>query len=130
MENIVQIRARAEATVNNTRTARGLAPVTLDSALVAAADSHSRSMAQQRRAWHFGADGSSPMDRARRAGFVGEILGELVSETYESEVQAIATWMGSPAQRAVLLDPMARRIGMGVFQEPNNKLWWTLTVAN
>ncbi|MBE2277525.1 MAG: CAP domain-containing protein [Rhodobacteraceae bacterium] len=129
-ENVASVRERAQETVNNTRTAAGLAPVTLDAALVAAADDQSRAMAEQDRAWNFGADGSSPLDRARRAGFEGQILGELVSETYENEVQTIATWMGTAAQRAVLLDPAARRIGLGVYREPSNKLWWTLTVAN
>lgn len=70
------------------------------------------------------------MDRARRAGFSGNVLGELVSETYESEVQTIATWMGNSAQRALLLDPEAQRIGIGVFQEPGNRLWWTMTIAD
>lgn len=129
-ENIDRVRERALETVNNTRVASGLAPVVLDPALVSAADGHSRSMAEQRRAWHFGPDGSSPMDRARRAGFVGVVQGELVSETYESEVQAIATWMGTSSQRAILLNSTARRMGIGVYQEPNNKLWWTLTVAD
>lgn len=129
-KNIDRVRQRAVDTVNNTRMGAGLTPVTLDPALVAAADGHSQSMSEQGRAWHFGADGSSPHTRARRAGFSGEVLGELVSETYESEVQAIATWMGTPSQRAVLMDPAARRIGLGVYQQPNNKLWWTLTVAN
>jgi len=128
--NLPRVRQRALETVNNSRAAAGLPPVVLDPALVTAADGHSRSMSGQGRAWHFGPDGSSPLDRARRAGFDGVLIGELVSETYETEVQAIATWMGDPAQRAILLDPAARRIGLGVFQEPNNKLWWTLTVAN
>lgn len=128
--NIARVRERALETVNNTRQSAGLGPVTLDPLLVQAADGHSKSMSEQNRAWLFGADGSSPPVRAKQAGFQGEVLGELVSETYESEVQAIATWMAKPEQRALLLDPGARRIGVGVWQEPSNKLWWTLTVAN
>ncbi|MDO8884896.1 MAG: CAP domain-containing protein [Pseudotabrizicola sp.] len=128
--NIGQVRSRAVDTVNQTRLAGGLAPVALDPALIQSADGHSRSMSQQGRAWSFGADGSTSIDRARRAGFDGRVLGELISETYETEVQAIETWMQTPATRAILLDPRARRIGLGVFQEPSNKLWWTLTVAN
>ena len=129
-ENLPQVRLRALETVNNSRAAAGLGPVTLDPILTAAADGHSRSMSEQGRAWHFGPDGSSPLERARRVGFSGALIGELVSETYETEVQTIATWMGDPAQRAILLDPAARRIGVGVYQEPNNKLWWTLTVTD
>jgi uncharacterized protein YkwD len=129
-ENLPQVRQRALETVNNSRAAAGLGPVTLDAVLNTAADGHSRSMSEQGRAWHFGPDGSSPLERVRRVGFSGTLIGELVSETYETEVQTIATWMGDPTQRAILLDPAASRIGVGVFQEPNNKLWWTLTVTD
>lgn len=128
--NIGQVRTRAVDTVNQIRLAQGLAPVALDPALIQAADGHSRSMADQGRAWAFGADSSTSVDRARRAGFAGQVIGELISETYETEVQAISTWMENPGTRSILLDPRARRIGLGAFQQPSNKLWWTLTVAN
>lgn len=128
-QNIDQVRGRALDTVNNSRTAAGLAPVVLDAALSRAADDQSGEMSRQQRAWHFGADGSSPLQRASRAGYPGQVLGELVSETYESEVRTIATWMGRPEQKAILLAPEATHIGLGAFQDPNAKLWWTLMVA-
>ncbi|MFE3836596.1 CAP domain-containing protein [Pseudogemmobacter sonorensis] len=129
-QNIEAVRGRALETVNAARARAGLAPVVMDPRLIAAADVQSFEMSAQRRAWHFGRDGSSPLDRARRAGFTGTILGELVSQTYETEVQAISTWMGQPEQRAILLDPRARRIGLGAYQEEDHKLWWTLNVAD
>lgn len=128
-KNVEQVRLRALDTVNNLRQSNGLTPLMLDPALVQAADAHSASMQRQNRAWAFGEDGSTPVSRARAAGFQGRILGELVSETYESEVRAIATWMGQPAQKAIVLDPSAQRMGFGVSQQENNKLWWTLTIA-
>jgi uncharacterized protein YkwD len=128
--NVGQVRQRAADTVNQARQSAGLGPVTLDPALVQSADGHSRSMSEQRRAWAFGADGSTAFSRAQRAGFQGRVLGEVISETYETEVQAVAEWMNDPVSRAILLDPRAQRIGLGVFQEPSFKLWWTLTVAN
>ncbi|WP_112310425.1 CAP domain-containing protein [Pseudogemmobacter bohemicus] len=129
-ENITQIRARALDTLNNTRQDSGLSAVISDPYLEQAANGHSRSMSDQGRAWNFGADGSSPPERARRAGFQGTVLGELVSETYETEVQAIATWMGNDLARKTLLDPAARRIGFGLWQDISGKLWWTLVVAD
>lgn len=128
--NIDRVRARATDTVNQARLGAGLGPVLLDPALVQSADGHSRSMSEQGRAWAFGADGSTAISRAQRAGFDGRVLGEVISETYETEVQAIAEWLNDPVSRAILLDPRAQRIGFGAFQEPSHKLWWTLTVGN
>jgi uncharacterized protein YkwD len=54
-------------------------------------------MSVQNRPWHFGSDGSSPLDRARRAGYTGTLLGELISETFESEVETLAAWPRSRA---------------------------------
>lgn len=129
VQNVAAVRARALDTVNTSRAAQGLAPVSLDAALTASADGHARDMAVQRRAWAFGSDGSSPIARAKAQGFTAPVIGELVSQTYETEVQTIATWMDRPEQRAILMSPKARRIGLGVMQEDSGMLWWTLTVA-
>ena len=128
-DNIEAVRARTLATINEARSANGLAPVSMDAMLNRAADVHSADMSRQKRAWHFGSDGSSPMDRVARAGFRGSLVGEVVSQTYESEVKAVKAWMNSPPQRAILLSPEAGRIGIGVYQEEDMKLWWTITVA-
>lgn len=127
--NIASVRERALETLNNSRASAGVPPVILDAGLSSAADRHSSDMSRQRRAWLFGSNGSSPVQRAERAGFPGEVIGEVISETYETEVQTIATWMGQSAQRAILLDPSATRIGLGAYQDPSMKFWWTLTVA-
>jgi len=128
-KNVANVRLRGLETVNNARQAAGVAPVVMDHNLEVAAMRHSASMSQQQRAWPFGAQGDAPTDRVRDAGYPGHLIGELMSETYETEVQAIDTWLKSPEQRTILLDPQATRIGLGVFQDPSMKLWWTLTVA-
>jgi uncharacterized protein YkwD len=116
--------------VNALRAGAGVAPLTLDPRLTAAAETHSRDMAVQARPWHFGSDGSSPIDRARRAGFDGRLLGETISETYEPELETLTAWMEEPGSRAVILDPEARRMGFAWFQEENGKIWWTLNVGS
>ena len=50
-------------------------------------------MARQNRPWHFGSDGSSPLDRVKRAGYPGMMLGENISETYETELETLSAWM-------------------------------------
>src|SRR6056297_1234749 len=116
--------------VNALRTASGLPAVELDSKLNAAAATHSRDMSAQNRPWHFGSDGSSPIDRVRRTGYSGEMLGELISETYETELETLGAWMERPDTRAILLDKRAANMGFAWYQESNGKIWWTLVVGS
>lgn len=123
------IQFRMEESINALRQAAGVAPVSLDSNLIASAATHSRDMSVQNRPWLFGSDGSSPLDRAQRAGFTGRLIGEAISESYETELETLAAWTQDPDTRAVILDPTARRIGFAWYQEPAGKLWWTLSIG-
>jgi len=128
-DDVDAIQFRMEDSINALRSARGVAPVALDPNLIASAATHSRDMAIQNRPWLFGSDGSSPLDRATRAGFQGRLIGELISESYETELETLGAWTKEPEKRAILLDPTARRIGFAWYQEPAGKLWWVLTVG-
>src|SRR6056297_147043 len=112
--------------VNALRSAAGVSALQLDSRLNAAAATHSRDMALQNRPWHFGSDGSSPIDRVQRVGYQGQFLGENISESYETELETLSAWMADPTTRDVILDPAARNLGFSWFQEPSGKIWWTL----
>lgn len=112
--------------INTLRSARGSAPLALNAELNAAALTHSRDMSVQNRPWHFGSDGSSPLLRVQRVGYAGKFLGELISETYETELETLATWMAQADTRDVILDPAARNMGFAWFQEKGGKIWWTL----
>ena len=70
------IRLRHLDAVNAVRAEAGLQPVQLSAELNAAADTHARDMSVQQRAWHFGSDLTSPRERAARAGYRGELVGE------------------------------------------------------
>lgn len=115
--------------VNSLRQAAGRAPLTLDAQLNAAAATHSRDMFIQNRPWHFGSDGSSPLDRVRRVGFTGRLIGETISETFETELDTLAAWMEQPDAREVILDAEARLLGFAWFQEENGKIWWTMVLG-
>ena len=124
-----EIGYRMVESVNTLRVAAGAGPVTLDPLLNAAAATHSRDMAVQNRPWHFGSDGSSPIDRLARVGYQGRLVGEAISETYETELQTLVAWMEEPQTRAVILDPSATRLGLAWFQEESGKIWWTMVLA-
>lgn len=110
--------------VNALRRAQNASPLAFNAALNAAAATHARDMSVQNRPWHFGSDGSSPLTRVQRVGYSGQLLGELISETFETELVTLAAWMKQPDTRAVILDPAAREIGFSWYQEPNGKIWW------
>ncbi|KAA9006898.1 CAP domain-containing protein [Histidinibacterium aquaticum] len=123
------VQIRLLDSVNTLRQAQGLTPVRYDPRLNSAAATHARDMAVQNRPWHFGSDGSSPLDRARRVGYGGLILGETISESYESEIETLGAWMEQPDTREVIMDPRARQLGFAWYQEPAGKLWWTLVMG-
>lgn len=115
--------------INALRQASGLQPMRFSAELNAAAATHSRDMSVQNRPWHFGSDGSSPLDRARRVGYTGKFLGEDISETYETETETLAAWMKQADTRDVILDPRATQAGFAWFQEAGGKIWWTLVTG-
>ncbi|WP_272010123.1 CAP domain-containing protein [Roseovarius sp. ZX-A-9] len=125
-----RIQFRILDSVNALREAAGQPPVVLDAKLNAAAATHSRDMSVQNRPWHFGSDGSSPIDRVRRVGYEGELVGENISETYETELETLAAWMDQANTRGVILSPEARRMGFSWLQEDNGKIWWTMVMGN
>jgi uncharacterized protein YkwD len=116
--------------VNSLRSARSLTQMQFNAELNAAAASHSRDMSVQNRPWHFGSDGSSPLTRVQRVGYRGRLGGELISETYETELETLSAWMAQPDTREVVLDPTVNELGFSWWQEPNGKIWWTLLTGN
>ncbi len=128
--DLPQIQFRMLDSINTLRARSGLQQLQLNAQLNAAAATHSRDMSAQGRPWLFGSDGSSPVTRVRRAGYSGRLVGELISETFETEIETLTAWMNDPDTRNVLLDPSARDMGFAFHQDANGKLWWTLTLGN
>ena len=128
-QSTAQIQFRMLDAVNVLRSSRSLTSLKLNAQLNAAAATHSRDMSLQNRPWHFGSDGSSPLDRARRVNYSREFLGEVISETFENEMDTLSAWMENKNTRAVILDPNALELGFSWFQEPSGKIWWTLVLG-
>ncbi len=124
------IRLRQLDAINAVRESNGLQPVQLSAELDAAAQTHARDMYVQQRAWHFGSDLTSPRERAFRAGYRGELVGENLSEGTDSDMSVLESWLKFADTRAVIMDPSARGLGLGWYQEPNsNKTWWVQVVG-
>lgn len=121
-----EIPARVLQQINTLRANVGAPALMMNPQLSAAAAAHSRDMAAQNRAWHWGSDGSSPLDRARSQGYFGTLVGENISETYENDIQTLNAWMSERDTRDVIMDPTATNLGFAWYQEPSGKVWWTL----
>ncbi|WP_417626566.1 CAP domain-containing protein [Pararhodobacter aggregans] len=124
-----QVQARMRDALNTVRQQQGLPGVEFSQDLTTAAATHARDMSVQVRPWHFGSDGSSPIDRVRRVGYTGYFLGEAVSETYETEIETLTAWLSQEDTRGILLDARALDLGFAWYQEANGKIWWCLTTG-
>jgi uncharacterized protein YkwD len=105
------------ALVNRDRARAGLAPVTADGRLAAIARAHCQDMVDHDFVGHVSPRTGTAMDRVRRAGLKPDIVFENVGRAYSPD-QAESGFLGSPGHRGNLLDPRARRIGVGVVFGP------------
>ena len=124
-----RVRQRTQDGINTMRAQNGLPPLQGNAQLSSAAATHAQDMSFQSRPWHWGSDGSSPMQRAQRAGYRGMFIGELISETFENEFETVNAWMTEPETRRVILDRRATEVGVGWHQDSNGKLWWTVVLG-
>ncbi|MBV1863714.1 MAG: CAP domain-containing protein [Rhodobacteraceae bacterium] len=123
-KDVAKIQLRHLDAVNALRTASGLNPVELSSQLTAAAKTHAIDISRQNRPWHFGSDGSNPLERVARTGYAGQMVSENISETFENDQETLQAWMRDPVTRAGIMHPNARYLGFSWNQEPVGKIWW------
>ena len=108
--------------LNAMRRARGTAPLRLSTALSAAAEAHTRSMARYGFFAHESRDGRTVMQRvrpyyARPGGWsVGENL--LWSTEGLAAREALSLWMGSPGHRRNMLTASWRDVGLAAVSVP------------
>lgn len=128
--DVSEIQFRHLDTVNALRQARGLNALQLSAELTAAAKTHALDISRQNRPWHFGSDGSNPIQRVQRAGYTGAMLSENLSETFENDTETLDAWMRDPVTRTGILHPNARNIGFSWHQESNGKIWWVQVIGS
>ena len=129
-QSAADVQFRTVDAVNALRSSAQRPTLVLNASLNAAAATHARDMSMQNRPWHFGSDGSSPLDRVARAGYKYKLISELISETYETELETLSVWMENPDTRRDLLDKRATEMGFSWYQELSGKIWWTLVLGS
>jgi uncharacterized protein YkwD len=101
------------ALVNRDRAAAKLPPVEWDEKLAEVARAHSRDMAEHDFVGHVSPRTGTALDRVRKAGLEPGIVLENVGRAY-SAAEAEAGFMASPGHRANVVEPKAKRMGVGV----------------
>lgn len=121
---------------NNFRQQNGLAPVTLNSRLTSAAQTHTQNMALQDFVSHTGADGSTVDKRVTATGYGWSIVAENIAAGYETAAQVVQGWIDSPGHRENLLNASVTEIGVGYYflandtGSSNYTYYWTQVFAD
>lgn len=102
--------------VNAARVERGLPALRLAGSLTVAATRHARAMARRDFFAHVSPGGSTPAQRAARAGWRGGAIGETLAwgAGWEGTARGVVRrWLTSARHREVLLDGALRVVGIG-----------------
>jgi len=120
--------ARAKPRLCGWRRFAAARPLTWSSALGAAAQQHSRAMANGNYFAHQGRDGDSPADRARAAGYRGRRIGENIAAGQGSASKALAGWLASPGHCANLMSPRFTQLGAAYAEQSRSDagIYWTM----
>jgi uncharacterized protein YkwD len=119
--------ARAHARICGWRRFRPAPLLSLSSSLTHAAREHSLDMAAHDFFSHTGSDGSTPGERATRAGYRWSMVGENIASGVTTPQQAVAGWLASPEHCANIMTPGFRTMGIAFAVDPANArvIVWT-----
>jgi uncharacterized protein YkwD len=121
--NVALVRGAVLCLVNRERAQNGIAPLSVNERLAAAAEGHCTELIAEDYFAHVSPSGETPVDRIRETGYipgpsVGYVIGEnLAWGTYTlSTPQAIVSaWIASPGHLANILEAKYSETGIGVI---------------
>nr|GFA06287.1 hypothetical protein [Tanacetum cinerariifolium] len=103
------------------------APLVWNDTLMSAAESHSRSMANNNYFDHKGRNGGTPGDRAELAGYIGQQIGENIAAGQDNARKVVEGWLASPGHCANLMNPQFHDLGAAYAVDPKSDagIYWT-----
>lgn len=106
-------------------------PLTLNDTLTKAALSHAREMAKYSFMEHEGRNGSTPAERAARAGYQWASVGENIAAGVETAQEAVAGWLASPGHCANIMSPKYTEMGVAFAtnKKDNYGIYWAQSFA-
>lgn len=123
--------ARARPRRCGDRSYEAALPLRLNASLTHAAASHAQDMARHSYLEHRAPDGSSPGDRATRAGYRWQSVGENIASGVFSAREAVDGWLQSPGHCANLMQPNFTEMGIAfaVGTDSEAGIYWAQTLA-
>jgi len=101
-------------------------PLRWNDALTQAALAHSSDMATHRYFSHTEKNGSVVDDRASRAGYAWQRIGENIAAGQKSVAEAVASWLDSPGHCANIMNPGFEEMGLAYAVNPQRgRVYWT-----
>jgi uncharacterized protein YkwD len=120
-DNLRTVVASTLCLLNGERSDAGLGPLKQNPKLAAAAVEHSQEMVAKQYFDHTGKDGTDPVDRIRKVGYIPSVglwtVGENLAwgtGTLATPKEIVAAWMKSQGHRENILRPQFKEIGFGV----------------
>lgn len=106
-------------------------PLRLDATLTRAAASHAQDMARRSYLEHRAPDGSTPGDRATRAGYRWQAVGENIASGVFTAREAVEGWLDSPGHCANLMQPHFTEMGLAFAVNADSEagIYWAQTLA-
>jgi len=106
-------------------------PLRLDATLARAAEAHAQDMARRSYLEHRALDGSTPGDRATRAGYRWQAVGENLASGVFSAREAVEGWLQSPGHCANLMQPNFTEMGIAFAVNAGSEagIYWAQTLA-
>ena len=106
-------------------------PLRLAPKLAEAAHAHARDMARHSKLTHEGSDGSTPAQRATRAGYAWRTVGENVAAGPTTPEEVMAGWLASPGHCGNLMDPRFTEMGVAYIVDATSAsgVYWAQVFA-
>ncbi|SFB64499.1 Uncharacterized conserved protein YkwD, contains CAP (CSP/antigen 5/PR1) domain [Azotobacter beijerinckii] len=119
--------ARAQARQCGGQSFAATEPLAWNTLLGAAAEAHSRAMANGNFFSHLDREGLTPGDRAELAGYAGGQIGENIAAALDSARKVVDGWLASPGHCANLMNPQFRELGAAYAVDPKSDagIYWT-----
>lgn len=102
-----------------------VAPLSSNTLLDNAATAHAIDMVQRSYFDHVSPDGNTPEERAKLAGYTGNVKAENLGKGYVNSDQVISAWKNSISHCKVMMDPNSKEAGVGF-----NRNYWVAVFGN
>ncbi len=126
--NLSELERRVFELINQERTSRGLAALTLNPKLISAAQHHATNMAQFNRLSHSIPEADLPnlIDRINHYRYNYRSAGETIAFGYPSAREVVNAWMNSSGHRDIILSTSYTQIGVGVRYNRQDRPYYCL----